>query len=164
MCWDLRDGLRDCLVAAAPYGGPIGSQTNTNPNLKKHFHDRWDETFIQNTNNTLSLLLALSACLSALLRAPHRRSPSSRPELEIYSASGVAITSFLVNLHLSTDHPINTCRLLQEIKLLSLLLYLCVSLPVEEWSCGPFGLDSQRWAVMYSGGWIGSDLWSVWIL
>ncbi|XP_070786464.1 vacuolar protein sorting-associated protein 16 homolog isoform X2 [Enoplosus armatus] len=53
MCWNLRDGLRDCLVAAAPYGGPI-----------------------------------------ALLREPHRRSPSSRPQLEIYSASGVAITSF----------------------------------------------------------------------
>uniref|UniRef100_A0A8C9Y1N0 Vacuolar protein sorting-associated protein 16 homolog n=1 Tax=Sander lucioperca TaxID=283035 RepID=A0A8C9Y1N0_SANLU len=53
MCWNLRDGLRDCLVAAAPYGGPI-----------------------------------------ALLREPVRRSPSSRPQLEIYSASGVAIASF----------------------------------------------------------------------
>ncbi|XP_042339099.1 vacuolar protein sorting-associated protein 16 homolog, partial [Plectropomus leopardus] len=53
MCWTLRDSLRDCLVAAAPYGGPI-----------------------------------------ALLREPHRRSPSSRPQLEIYSASGVAIASF----------------------------------------------------------------------
>lgn len=27
MCWDLKDGLRDCLVAAAPYGGPIGIHT-----------------------------------------------------------------------------------------------------------------------------------------
>uniref|UniRef100_A0A4W6G197 Vacuolar protein sorting-associated protein 16 homolog n=1 Tax=Lates calcarifer TaxID=8187 RepID=A0A4W6G197_LATCA len=53
MSWNLRDGLRDSLVAAAPYGGPI-----------------------------------------ALLREPHRRSPSSRPQLEIYSASGVAIASF----------------------------------------------------------------------
>uniref|UniRef100_A0A3Q3XGA3 Vacuolar protein sorting-associated protein 16 homolog n=1 Tax=Mola mola TaxID=94237 RepID=A0A3Q3XGA3_MOLML len=53
MCWDLKDALRDCLLAAAPYGGPI-----------------------------------------ALLRNPHRRSPSSRPQLEIYSASGVAIASF----------------------------------------------------------------------
>uniref|UniRef100_A0A3B4TJL1 Vacuolar protein sorting-associated protein 16 homolog n=1 Tax=Seriola dumerili TaxID=41447 RepID=A0A3B4TJL1_SERDU len=53
MCWNLRDGLRDSLVAAAPYGGPI-----------------------------------------ALLREPHRRSPSSRPQLEIYSASGVSIASF----------------------------------------------------------------------
>ncbi|XP_068612430.1 vacuolar protein sorting-associated protein 16 homolog [Brachionichthys hirsutus] len=53
MRWTLRDGLRDCLVAAAPYGGPI-----------------------------------------ALLREPHRRSPSSRPQLEIYAASGVAVTSF----------------------------------------------------------------------
>uniref|UniRef100_A0A3Q0T1W0 Vacuolar protein sorting-associated protein 16 homolog n=1 Tax=Amphilophus citrinellus TaxID=61819 RepID=A0A3Q0T1W0_AMPCI len=52
MSWTLRDGLRDSLVAAAPYGGPI------------------------------------------LLREPHRRSPSSRPRLEIYSASGVAIASF----------------------------------------------------------------------
>uniref|UniRef100_A0A4W6G375 Vacuolar protein sorting-associated protein 16 homolog n=1 Tax=Lates calcarifer TaxID=8187 RepID=A0A4W6G375_LATCA len=50
MSWNLRDGLRDSLVAAAPYG--------------------------------------------ALLREPHRRSPSSRPQLEIYSASGVAIASF----------------------------------------------------------------------
>lgn len=53
MMWSLRDGLRDSLVAAAPYGGPI-----------------------------------------ALLREPLRRSPSSRPQLEIYSASGVSITSF----------------------------------------------------------------------
>uniref|UniRef100_A0A672YPR7 Vacuolar protein sorting-associated protein 16 homolog n=1 Tax=Sphaeramia orbicularis TaxID=375764 RepID=A0A672YPR7_9TELE len=53
MCWSLKDGLRDSLVAAAPYGGPI-----------------------------------------ALLREPHRRSPSSRPQLEIYSASGLSIASF----------------------------------------------------------------------
>ncbi|XP_058476685.1 vacuolar protein sorting-associated protein 16 homolog isoform X2 [Solea solea] len=54
MCWNLRDsGLKDSLVAAAPYGGPI-----------------------------------------ALLREPHRRSPSSRPQLEVYLASGVSITSF----------------------------------------------------------------------
>ncbi|XP_023805330.1 vacuolar protein sorting-associated protein 16 homolog isoform X1 [Oryzias latipes] len=53
MCWSIRDGLRDSLVAAAPYGGPI-----------------------------------------ALLREPLRRSPSSRPQLEIYSASGAAIASF----------------------------------------------------------------------
>lgn len=24
MGWNLRDGLRDSLIAAAPYGGPIG--------------------------------------------------------------------------------------------------------------------------------------------
>ncbi|XP_017296422.1 vacuolar protein sorting-associated protein 16 homolog [Kryptolebias marmoratus] len=53
MCWNIRDELKDSLVATAPYGGPI-----------------------------------------ALLREPHRRSPSSRPQLEIYSASGVAIASF----------------------------------------------------------------------
>ncbi|KAM8905162.1 vacuolar protein sorting-associated protein 16 homolog [Spinachia spinachia] len=53
MRWNLREGLRDCLVAAAPYGGPI-----------------------------------------ALLREPLGRSPSSRPQLEIYSASGVSIASF----------------------------------------------------------------------
>lgn len=27
MCWDLKDGLKDCLVAAAPFGGPIGMHT-----------------------------------------------------------------------------------------------------------------------------------------
>uniref|UniRef100_A0A1A8H968 Vacuolar protein sorting-associated protein 16 homolog n=2 Tax=Nothobranchius korthausae TaxID=1143690 RepID=A0A1A8H968_9TELE len=53
MSWNIRDGLGDSLVAAAPYGGPV-----------------------------------------ALLREPHRRSPSSRPQLEIYSASGASITSF----------------------------------------------------------------------
>ncbi|XP_029370649.1 vacuolar protein sorting-associated protein 16 homolog isoform X3 [Echeneis naucrates] len=53
MSWNLQDGLRDSLVAAAPYGGPI-----------------------------------------AFLREPHRCSPSSRPLLEIYSSSGVQITSF----------------------------------------------------------------------
>uniref|UniRef100_A0A3Q3FK84 Vacuolar protein sorting-associated protein 16 homolog n=1 Tax=Labrus bergylta TaxID=56723 RepID=A0A3Q3FK84_9LABR len=54
MCWNLKDGLGDSLVAAAPYGGPI-----------------------------------------ALLREPHRRSPSSRPQLEMYSASGVSVASFV---------------------------------------------------------------------
>uniref|UniRef100_A0A8C5DAU4 Vacuolar protein sorting-associated protein 16 homolog n=1 Tax=Gouania willdenowi TaxID=441366 RepID=A0A8C5DAU4_GOUWI len=50
MCWTLRDGFKDSLVAAAPYGGPI-----------------------------------------AVLREPIRRSPSSRPQLDIFSASGVSI-------------------------------------------------------------------------
>uniref|UniRef100_A0A3Q3IFB9 Vacuolar protein sorting-associated protein 16 homolog n=1 Tax=Monopterus albus TaxID=43700 RepID=A0A3Q3IFB9_MONAL len=31
MCWTLRDGLRDSLVAAAPYGGPIGRNIITPP-------------------------------------------------------------------------------------------------------------------------------------
>ncbi|KAM6945481.1 vacuolar protein sorting-associated protein 16 homolog [Aplochiton taeniatus] len=53
MSWNLRDGLKDCLVAVAPYGGPI-----------------------------------------ALLREPHRRSPSARPQLEIYSASGSSMACF----------------------------------------------------------------------
>ncbi|XP_062303702.1 vacuolar protein sorting-associated protein 16 homolog [Osmerus eperlanus] len=53
MGWSLRDGLKDCLVAAAPYGGPI-----------------------------------------ALLKEPQRRSPSSRPQLEIYSSSGSSMASF----------------------------------------------------------------------
>lgn len=54
MGWSLKDGLRDCLSAAAPYGGPI-----------------------------------------ALLKEPHRRSPSARPQLEIYSSSGVTMASFV---------------------------------------------------------------------
>ncbi|XP_066522510.1 vacuolar protein sorting-associated protein 16 homolog [Hoplias malabaricus] len=53
MGWSLKDGLRECLVAAAPYGGPI-----------------------------------------ALLKEPQRRSPSARPQLEIYSSSGVTMASF----------------------------------------------------------------------
>lgn len=53
MDWSLRDGLKDCLVAAAPYGGPI-----------------------------------------ALLRETQRRSPSTRPQLEIYSSSGTSMASF----------------------------------------------------------------------
>lgn len=53
MGWNLRDGLRDCLIAAAPYGGPI-----------------------------------------AILKEPLRRSPSARPQLEIYSASGSSLASF----------------------------------------------------------------------
>ncbi|XP_006874900.1 PREDICTED: vacuolar protein sorting-associated protein 16 homolog isoform X2 [Chrysochloris asiatica] len=54
--WDLKEDLRDCLVAAAPYGGPI-----------------------------------------ALLRTPWRKekAPSVRPVLEIYSASGMPLASFL---------------------------------------------------------------------
>uniref|UniRef100_A0A4W4FEL3 Vacuolar protein sorting-associated protein 16 homolog n=1 Tax=Electrophorus electricus TaxID=8005 RepID=A0A4W4FEL3_ELEEL len=54
MGWSLKDGLRECLVAAAPYGGPI-----------------------------------------ALLKEPQRRSPSARPQLEIYSSSGVTMASFV---------------------------------------------------------------------
>uniref|UniRef100_A0A3P8XB61 Vacuolar protein sorting-associated protein 16 homolog n=1 Tax=Esox lucius TaxID=8010 RepID=A0A3P8XB61_ESOLU len=53
MGWSLRDGLKDCMVAAAPYGGPI-----------------------------------------ALLRQSQRPSPSARPQLEIYSSSGVSMASF----------------------------------------------------------------------
>lgn len=53
MGWNLKDGLRDCLVAAAPYGGPI-----------------------------------------ALLKGHNRRSPSARPQLEIYSSSGLPLASF----------------------------------------------------------------------
>uniref|UniRef100_A0AAV2MHR4 Vacuolar protein sorting-associated protein 16 homolog n=1 Tax=Knipowitschia caucasica TaxID=637954 RepID=A0AAV2MHR4_KNICA len=53
MSWSLKDGLKDALVGAAPYGGPI-----------------------------------------AILKEPHRRSPSSRPHLEIYSASGNTLSSF----------------------------------------------------------------------
>uniref|UniRef100_A0A8C2K9C7 Vacuolar protein sorting-associated protein 16 homolog n=1 Tax=Cyprinus carpio TaxID=7962 RepID=A0A8C2K9C7_CYPCA len=53
MGWNLKDGLRDCLVAAAPYGGPI-----------------------------------------ALLKEHNRRSPSARPQLEIFSSSGLPLASF----------------------------------------------------------------------
>ncbi|XP_053710032.1 vacuolar protein sorting-associated protein 16 homolog isoform X1 [Synchiropus splendidus] len=53
LTWKLRDGFKDSLVAAAPYGGPI-----------------------------------------AFLREPLRQSPSSRPQLEIYSSSGASIASF----------------------------------------------------------------------
>lgn len=54
MSWSLKDGLRDSLVAAAPYGGPI-----------------------------------------AVLKEPQRRSPSARPQLDIYSASGASLASFM---------------------------------------------------------------------
>uniref|UniRef100_A0A671K5J1 Vacuolar protein sorting-associated protein 16 homolog n=1 Tax=Sinocyclocheilus anshuiensis TaxID=1608454 RepID=A0A671K5J1_9TELE len=53
MGWNLKDGLRECLVAAAPYGGPI-----------------------------------------SLLKGHNRRSPSDRPQLEIYSSSGLPLASF----------------------------------------------------------------------
>ncbi|XP_062991766.1 vacuolar protein sorting-associated protein 16 homolog [Elgaria multicarinata webbii] len=52
MGWSLKEDLRDCLVAAAPYGGPI-----------------------------------------ALLKTRKEKSPSSRPPLEIYSASGVLLAT-----------------------------------------------------------------------
>ncbi|KAM6989130.1 vacuolar protein sorting-associated protein 16 homolog [Passerculus sandwichensis] len=53
MEWGLREDLRDCVVAAAPYGGPI-----------------------------------------ALLRNSRRdKTPSARPLLEIYSASGLLLAS-----------------------------------------------------------------------
>uniref|UniRef100_W5MDE9 Vacuolar protein sorting-associated protein 16 homolog n=1 Tax=Lepisosteus oculatus TaxID=7918 RepID=W5MDE9_LEPOC len=54
MGWNLKEGLKDCLIAAAPYGGPI-----------------------------------------ALLKGHQKRSPTARPQLEIYSASGSLLASFL---------------------------------------------------------------------
>ncbi|XP_015273771.1 PREDICTED: vacuolar protein sorting-associated protein 16 homolog, partial [Gekko japonicus] len=55
MVWDVREeSLRECLVAAAPYGGPI-----------------------------------------ALLKPKKDKSPGARPELHIYSASGVRLASTL---------------------------------------------------------------------
>jgi hypothetical protein len=33
MGWSLRDGLKECLVAAAPYGGPIGEYTHTHTDM-----------------------------------------------------------------------------------------------------------------------------------
>ncbi|XP_015681384.1 vacuolar protein sorting-associated protein 16 homolog isoform X2 [Protobothrops mucrosquamatus] len=52
MSWNLKEDLRDYLVAAAPYGGPI-----------------------------------------ALMKNKREKSPSSRPLLEIYSASGIQLAS-----------------------------------------------------------------------
>lgn len=37
MAWDLKEELRDCLVAAAPYGGPIGMP----PLCHCMFWDHW---------------------------------------------------------------------------------------------------------------------------
>lgn len=37
----------------------------------------------------------------ALLREPQHRSPSARPQLEIYSASGGSLASFPVNPHVT---------------------------------------------------------------
>lgn len=54
MEWGLKEDLRDCLVAAAPYGGPIALLKN---NARKE------------------------------------KSPSTRPLLEIYSASGLLLAS-----------------------------------------------------------------------
>ncbi|XP_074759768.1 vacuolar protein sorting-associated protein 16 homolog isoform X2 [Athene noctua] len=54
MEWSLKEDLRDCLVAAAPYGGPIALMKN---NVRKE------------------------------------KSPSTRPLLEIYSASGLLLAS-----------------------------------------------------------------------
>ncbi|CAL8390734.1 unnamed protein product, partial [Boreogadus saida] len=62
MSWVLRDGLRDSLVAAAPYGGPIA-------------------------------VMKESQCLS----------PSVRPQLDIYTASGVTMATFPP--HSQTPHP-----------------------------------------------------------
>lgn len=35
MNWDLKDGLADSLVAAAPYGGPIGRHTLTHTTVRQ---------------------------------------------------------------------------------------------------------------------------------
>ena len=36
MDWDLKEELRDCLVAAAPYGGPIGKSPLCHCMLRDH--------------------------------------------------------------------------------------------------------------------------------
>nr|XP_036873224.1 vacuolar protein sorting-associated protein 16 homolog [Manis javanica] len=74
MAWDLKEELRDCLVAAAPYGGPIG---------------------LYYMGNVWGAGQKISSRTTALLRSPWRKekAASARPVLRIYSASGVLLAS-----------------------------------------------------------------------
>lgn len=101
MCWDLKDGFKDCLVAAAPYGGPIGIHS---------FTGNCYLLLIYMLMSFVNYLYRFSIFSTALLRKPLRCSPSSRPQLEIYSASGFVITSFPVDNY-QIELPINPHQL-----------------------------------------------------
>lgn len=68
----------------------------------------------------------MCCCVPALLREPLRRSPSTRPQLEIYSASGVSIASFPVRTRV--QHT--TCPRVTS-------LFPSPVLPVFQWKSGP---------------------------
>lgn len=79
-------------MAAAPYGGPIGTNTLPHALCSTDTGHHIRVRLIANSDHKVLMS-------SALLREPVRRSPSSRPQLEIYSASGVSIASFPVKIH-----------------------------------------------------------------
>lgn len=92
MEWNLKEDLRDCLVAAAPYGGPIGRVRPRPPGTL-----RWGRGC-----PGPPAVMAQTDCPippTALLKnnARKEKSPSARPLLEIYSASGLLLASIPVS-------------------------------------------------------------------
>uniref|UniRef100_A0A3B5MCS0 Vacuolar protein sorting-associated protein 16 homolog n=1 Tax=Xiphophorus couchianus TaxID=32473 RepID=A0A3B5MCS0_9TELE len=94
MFWSLRDGLGDSLVAAAPYGGPIGGFWFWWSTWTQSLYSVAMATAMWRQGAWWSMRFLYLSQASSLLREPLRRSPSTRPQLEIYSASGASIASF----------------------------------------------------------------------
>lgn len=69
MDWDLKEELRDCLVAAAPYGGPIGMSSRCHCML-------WDHGM--NSRSLIPGGLAVGSFLLAYATPPHTHPPLLR--------------------------------------------------------------------------------------
>ncbi|KAM6362201.1 vacuolar protein sorting-associated protein 16 homolog isoform 4-T4 [Alca torda] len=88
MEWNLKEDLRDCLVAAAPYGGPIGRVRPRPPETL-----RWVRGCPGPPVVTAQMDCPIPPTALLKNNARKEKSPSARPLLEIYSASGLLLAS-----------------------------------------------------------------------
>lgn len=103
MCWNIRDGLRDSLVAAAPYGGPIGTRTLTQSvsSLKAASLTRLFLSSPQRTAQTLPQLSATVGdlfslwCVHCELPSTYKRTRSPGPGTSCLSAAAQFLTTCL---------------------------------------------------------------------
>lgn len=97
MEWSLKEDLRDCLVAAAPYGGPIGRAQALR--LCAGAGAPWAHRAGTVLSPQAVARTQRPIPPAALLKnnARKEKSPSARPLLEIYSASGLLLASMPVS-------------------------------------------------------------------
>lgn len=111
MEWSLKENLRDCLVAAAPYGGPIGKGWDPqDPTLGQEPPRHTGQGLSCTPGSDGRGATARTDCPippTALLKnnARKEKSPGVRPLLEIYSASGLLLASIPVSWP-GVSHPL----------------------------------------------------------
>ncbi|KAK4818572.1 hypothetical protein QYF61_014708 [Mycteria americana] len=95
MEWSLKEDLRDCLVAAAPYGGPIGRAGPRPPETPRWggSHGTGAVPGPRGDGRGAAAQPERPIPPAALLKnnARKEKSPTARPLLEIYSASGLLL-------------------------------------------------------------------------